>query len=162
MSDITLRLGILLLVGIGAWLLVWVGKRFVATQRERALHAAPLFPQTPVDEKSMTPVRILAFSSPDCHQCHQLQAPALQRLLAARGEQVSVVEVDATSEHELTQTYHVLTVPSTVVLDANGKAHAVNYGFTPTPRLLKQVDDLLATRTFSQSSPSFFLSTSAV
>lgn len=144
MSDITLRLGILLLVGIGAWLLVWVGKRFVATQRERALQATPLLLQTPVDEKSVTPVRVLAFSSPDCHQCHQLQAPALQRLLAARGEQVSVVEVDATSERALVQTYHVLTVPSTVVLDANGKAHAVNYGFAPTPRLLKQVDDLLA------------------
>ena len=47
-------------------------------------------------------------------------------------------------EHQLTQAYHVLTVPSTVVLDAEGNAHAVNYGFANTQRLPQQVDEALA------------------
>ncbi len=54
------------------------------------------------------------------------------------------MDVDATMEHQLTQAYHVLTVPSTVVLDAEGNAHAVNYGFANTQRLPQQVDEALA------------------
>jgi hypothetical protein len=33
-------------------------------------------------------------------------------------------------------------VPTTVVLDATGRARAVNYGFTNTQRLLEQVDEV--------------------
>jgi thioredoxin-like negative regulator of GroEL len=94
--------------------------------------------------ESVSPVRILSFSSPDCHQCKQLQAPALERVLEARQENVAVMKVDVTTEQDLTQAYRVLTVPSTVVLDKEGQAHAVNYGFTNTHRLLAQVDEVLA------------------
>ena len=148
MSDTVIRLGILLLARLVTWLIVWSGRCFVARQRQQAL-AAPL-PDTLVDNNSSgaiaaadaAPVRILAFSSEDCTQCHQLQAPALQRVLAARGEQITVVEIDAPNEPDLTQRYHVLTVPTTVVLDATGRAHAVNYGLAKTQKLLTQVDEL--------------------
>lgn len=154
MVETTIRLLVLVLASIATWLVVWSGRRYVETQRRRALAAAPIgiittsgsaargMPDEQVVNSSS--VRILAFSSADCHQCHQLQAPALQRVLEARGERVSVLEVDATAEHELVQTYHVLTVPSTVVLDASGNAHAVNYGFANTQRLLAQVDGAMA------------------
>ena len=59
-----------------------------------------------------------------------------------RGASVTVVEVDASSSPELTQRYQVLTVPTTVVLDITGHAHAVNYGFSHTQRLLEQVDEV--------------------
>ena len=55
-----------------------------------------------------------------------------------------VVDVDAPSEQELVQTYHVMTVPSTVILDARGQAQAINYGFANTQRLLTQIDEVLA------------------
>jgi thioredoxin-like negative regulator of GroEL len=73
-----------------------------------------------------------------------MQAPALERVAAARGAAVAVVEVDAPSEPELAQRYAVLTVPTTVVLDGTGRAHAVNYGYAGTQRLLEQVDGVLA------------------
>jgi hypothetical protein len=63
-------------------------------------------------------------------------------VLEARGPAVALVEVDAPSSPELTQHYQVLTVPTTVVLDATGRARAVNYGFTNTQRLLEQVDEV--------------------
>jgi len=44
----------------------------------------------------------------------------------------------------LAQRYQVLTVPTTVVLDAAGYVHAVNYGFANTQRLLEQVDGVLS------------------
>lgn len=148
MTDLTIRLGILLLAIFLTWLLVKAGSQFVARQRRRALAARPLALTEIVSPGSTTvaplsTVRILSFSSPDCRQCHQLQAPALQRLLQARGDMVSVVDLDATVEQELTQNYHILTVPSTVVLDGQGSAQAINYGFANTQRLLEQVDAIL-------------------
>jgi thioredoxin-like negative regulator of GroEL len=91
----------------------------------------------------VSPVRILAFSSADCRQCHTLQRPALLRVAELREDIVSVVNIDAPSSPDLTERYQVLTVPTTVVLDATGKAHAVNYGFTNAQRLLEQVDAVL-------------------
>jgi thiol:disulfide interchange protein len=89
-------------------------------------------------------VRILAFSSDDCVQCHRMQTPALRRVLDARPD-VVVEEIDAPRAPELTHRYSVLTVPTTVVLDAAGRARAVNYGFADTQRLLEQVDAALTT-----------------
>jgi hypothetical protein len=57
--------------------------------------------------------------------------------------EVVVEEIDAPSTPELTRRYSVLTVPTTVVLDAAGRARAVNYGFADTRRLLEQVDEAL-------------------
>lgn len=152
MQEIVIRLGILLLTGVVAWLLTQLGRRFVEKQRQQALAAAPLHtssvPYTSVAGEQPADVnhnhiRILAFSSADCHQCHRLQAPALQRVVEARGDTVTVVDVDATTEHDLVQAYHVMTVPSTVILDAAGQAQAINYGFAHTQRLLTQIDKLL-------------------
>lgn len=141
------RIGVLVLVSLLLWLIVWSGRLFVEVQRRRALAAAPLGISTGTDiigiRSDSTPVRILAFSSADCHQCHRLQTPALQRVVQARGSDVSVLDIDATSSPELTQRYRVVTLPTTVILDATGHAHAVNYGFTNTQHLLEQVDEVL-------------------
>jgi thiol-disulfide isomerase/thioredoxin len=93
---------------------------------------------------SPTSIRILAFTSPTCHQCHKLQRPALHRLMEHHTANISIEEIDATTSPELTQRYQVLTLPTTVVLDATGRAHVINYGFTNTQRLLEQVDEVLA------------------
>ncbi len=143
MSDVGIRLIILALVSVVAFLLVWFGRRFVEQRRQRVLVATPMM-QYEADTTPNSHISILAFSSEDCRQCHQLQAPALKRVVEARGEHVSIVEVDAPTSPELTERYQVLTVPTTIVLDATGKAHAVNYGFANTKRLLEQVDSVLA------------------
>lgn len=148
MPDIVVRLAILVIVALILYVFVWSGRRFVETRRHQALAAAPstIFSEISDTQTHTGPsqVRILAFSSADCRQCHQLQTPALARVLEARGTAVSVVDVDAPGEPELTQRYHVLTVPTTVVLDAAGRAHAVNYGFAAAGKLLEQVDEVLA------------------
>jgi len=145
MADVVVHVGVLMLVSILTWFLVRSGRRFVDKRRRRALAALPQEQCSGADRvgtRSGSPaVRILAFSSVGCHQCHRLQTPALHRVLEMRGASVAVVEVDAPSSPELTQRYQVLTVPTTVVLDATGRAHAVNYGFTNTRRLLEQVDE---------------------
>ncbi|MGH2494406.1 MAG: TlpA family protein disulfide reductase [Ktedonobacteraceae bacterium] len=148
MSDIIVRIGVLAFVSLLACAIVWYGRRFVEKRRQVAFAALPLesLPGMSGTDTyvAQTPVRILAFSSVDCHQCHTLQTPALQRVTEARKYQVSVEEIDAPGSPELTQRYQVLTVPTTVVLDAAGHVHAVNYGFANTQRLLEQVDGILS------------------
>ena len=148
MPDILLRIGILVLVSLLSCAIVWYGRRFVEKRRQIALAALPLQSLSDTNGTdaftARVPVRILAFSSVDCHQCHTLQTPALQRVTEARKYQVSVEEIDAPGSPELTQRYQVLTVPTTVVLDAAGHVHAVNYGFANTQRLLEQVDGVLS------------------
>ncbi len=143
MSELLVRAGALVLVSLLVVLIVWSGRRFVESQRRSALAAVPLSPDVDAGA-SLSQVRILAFSSDDCRQCHEMQIPALQRVLDARGSKVSVAEVDAPNSPDLTQRYRIMTLPSTVIMDAAGRAHAVNYGFANTQHLLKQVDEVLA------------------
>jgi thioredoxin-like negative regulator of GroEL len=145
MTVFMVRAGVLVLVSIVLLLIVWSGRRFVEAQRRRALAAVALLSEGATNaDASLSLVRILAFSSDDCRQCHEMQIPALQRVLDARGSKVSVAEVDAPNSPELTQHYRILTLPSTVIMDAAGRTHAVNYGFANTQRLLDQVDEILA------------------
>lgn len=144
MSTLAIRALVLLLVFAATLLIIWLGRRFVETRRRRALNSIPQQNVLAMPAMPDTPVRILAFSSADCRQCHTLQAPALKRVLENRSDTVAVMTVDAPSAPELTKQYQVLTVPTTVVLDATGKAHAVNYGFANTKQLLEQIDEILA------------------
>lgn len=148
MPGIIVRIGVLGLVALLVCATVWYGRRFVEKRRQAAFAALPLqplsVPNGTAAPSARTPVRILAFSSADCHQCHTMQTPALQRVTGARTYQVSVEEIDAPASPELTRRYQVLTLPTTVILDAAGRVHAVNYGFASTQRLLDQVDEVLS------------------
>ncbi len=146
MSDALIRLGILILVILSIVALVQLGRLFIARQRKLALAAAPL--SDSLDENivlSQGKVHVLAFSSADCTQCHTLQQPTLRRLQALRREEIDVVEIDAPSSPTLAKRYRILTVPSTVVLNAAGEAYAVNYGFANVAKLQQQIDAVLTT-----------------
>jgi len=144
------RVGVLALASLVGWLAVALIRRYAAQRRGAVFAAMP-----PVDalaallspHEAGKPLRILAFSSADCSPCHTLQAPALERVRAARGAQIAVITIDAPTSPELTSHYAVLTVPTTVVLDAAGQARVVNYGFANERKLLAQVDEALAAAT---------------
>ncbi len=140
MTDMLIRLALLLGVLALLWLTVWAVRLFVERQR-RAVLALPAIGKEQGAETSS--IRILAFSTPDCRQCHTLQSPALERLVNTYGAMVKIVKVDAVQEPGIAQQYRVMTVPSTVVLDTHGQVQAVNYGFAPTQRLAEQIDALL-------------------
>jgi len=158
------RLVTLAVVVLALWAVVWLTRRFVEARRQQALRAVPALadaallrsagivaghsdaaPGAHGDDQQPTgrKVHILAFSSEDCRPCHTLQKPALERLLAKRPDALMVAYIDAPSSPELTRRYQVLTVPTTVVLDATGKPQAINYGFANAEKLLAQVDAAL-------------------
>ena len=77
---------------------------------------------------------ILYFTGDSCTVCKTHQEPALARL----GE-VRVDRVDAVAERELADRFHVYTLPTTVVMSADGRALNVNYGYAPAPKLARQL-----------------------
>jgi hypothetical protein len=133
-----IRLGLLLLTLLLIAALVQGGRFFVARQRRLALAAEPLRDLPPGNR-----LRILAFGSADCSQCHTLQEPTLRRLQALRASEIEVVEIDAPASPDLASRYHILTLPSTVLLNPAGEPLAVNYGFANLEKLQAQIDAVL-------------------
>jgi hypothetical protein len=77
---------------------------------------------------------ILYFSGPGCTVCNMRQEPALEQF----GD-VRVERVDALAERELARRFSVYTVPTTVVMSAEGNPVHVNYGYAPASRLREQL-----------------------
>ncbi len=77
---------------------------------------------------------ILYFTGDGCTVCRTHQEPALARLNGVR-----IDRVDAIAEREVADRFHVYTLPTTVVMSAEGKALHVNYGYAPAPKLERQL-----------------------
>ncbi len=78
---------------------------------------------------------VLYFTGPNCTICRTHQEPALSRL-----QGVQVDKVDAIERQDLAERFRVYTVPTTVVIAADGRAAAVNYGYAPVEKLRRQLE----------------------
>lgn len=83
---------------------------------------------------------ILYFTGEGCTVCRTHQEPALARLAPVR-----VDKVDAIAERSLADRFHVYTLPTTVVMSADGNAVHVNYGYAPAPKLARQLAEARGT-----------------
>lgn len=82
---------------------------------------------------------VLYFFTPECVDCRVRQAPALHALEQAHPGAFDLVKVDAVADGSLASRYHILTVPSTVILDPAGRVVDANLGFAPKERLRVQL-----------------------
>lgn len=83
---------------------------------------------------------VVSFSTPGCAECRTRQAPALKRLAAELGEQVTLLALLAPDHPQLVDRLGILTVPATVVLDATGVVRYVNLGFADSAKLAAQLN----------------------
>lgn len=79
---------------------------------------------------------ILYFTGDGCTVCRTHQEPALAKLGTVR-----IDKVDAIAERTLADRFHVYTLPTTVVMSAEGRALHVNYGYATAPKLERQLAD---------------------
>ncbi|HXA28832.1 MAG TPA: thioredoxin family protein [Candidatus Angelobacter sp.] len=84
---------------------------------------------------------ILFFSGAACTICHTAQRPALERLAPELDGRVAVREIDVAAEPALARRFRVMSLPTTVVLDGEGRARAVNAGFASAQVLRGQLLD---------------------
>jgi thioredoxin-like negative regulator of GroEL len=111
----------------GFVVLVAAGLEAVRAARARRLAAGAV--AAPASEPY-----ILYFTGESCTICRTHQEPALAKL-----EGVRVDKVDAIAERELAERFHVYTLPTTVVMGADGRALHVNYGYAPATKLDRQL-----------------------
>jgi len=107
-----------------------------AGRLRRLQGSAPLAVVAPVGRPA-----VVAFSTPSCAECRARQAPALARLSASLGDAVTVRSLSAPDHPDLVQRIGILTVPATVVLDANGAVRHLNLGYASDQKLREQLSD---------------------
>jgi thioredoxin-like negative regulator of GroEL len=118
---------LLALAVAGAVVLAAAGLEAVRSSRARRLVAG-------ATSSPATDPYILYFTGENCSVCRTHQEPALAKLGSVR-----VDKVDAIAERELADRFQVYTLPTTVVMSAEGRALHVNYGYAPAQKLDRQL-----------------------
>jgi hypothetical protein len=130
LERISILIALALLIASG-----WAAIRlWLAWKLRRLRVSAPLADLAPAGRPA-----VIAFSTPSCAECRTRQAPALSRLSAALGDQVTVRSLSALEYPDLVQKIGILTVPATVVLDAAGSVRHLNLGYASDVRLREQL-----------------------
>ncbi len=106
-------------------------------QRRRATAAAQA-DTGEADVRSQRP-RVLYFRSDTCISC-ETQSRLFEKLDVSILELVQKVDVDR--ERDLAETYNVLTLPTILVIDAEGQVRHINYGLVAPQRLQTQLANL--------------------
>ncbi|TMB45188.1 MAG: thioredoxin family protein [Chloroflexi bacterium] len=83
---------------------------------------------------------IVYFTGESCTTCRTHQEPALARL-----DGVRIDKVDAVADRTLADRFHVYTLPTTVVMAADGRAVHINYGYAPAQKLERQLAEARGT-----------------
>ena len=115
----------------GYWL--W---RQVQARRTQTLAAAAV---PPALANTIDPDRpnLLYFTTEQCAQCRFQQAPILTQL--QNKMDVMIHKLDAVEQEALAHFYGIMTVPTTVVLDAQLRPVAINHGVAPLQTLQAQL-----------------------
>lgn len=83
---------------------------------------------------------IIYFTTPTCAPCKTIQRPAIESLKYRLGESLQVIEIDASMQPQLAKEWGVISVPTTYVIDADGKPRYVNHGVATAAKLIQQLE----------------------
>ena len=133
-TYVLLRFGLaVVIIGLGAFAYWLVNQRLLIRARSNAFTLFNTPPNKPV---------LVYFTTPDCVPCKTIQRPAINRVSHVLGEQLEVIEIDATERPDLAKAWGVMSVPTTFVLDTRGEARFVNNGVARAEKLLEQIQTL--------------------
>ncbi len=82
---------------------------------------------------------ILYFTDPGCLPCQTVQDPALEQVASQYGERLQIIKVQALDNPHFTDSWGVLSLPTTFIIDARGRPRGVNHGVARAPRLVDQL-----------------------
>lgn len=130
MREPLFALAAMLVAALGLWL--WLGWRRYRVRRAGASDLILRY------GASGTGALVLAFTTSDCIPCKTVQRPALDALAQQFSGRVVMREIDALEAPHLARRFGILTVPSTVVIGADGTIRAINHGVATADRLAAQ------------------------
>lgn len=133
-TDILLRFTVALgIIGLGVIVYWLVNHQLLLRAQNNAFSLFGTLPEKPV---------IVYFTTPDCAPCKTVQRPALKQLSGLMGDKLHVIEIDATQQPHIAREWGVMSVPTTFLLDARGKARYVNNGVARVEKLMGQLQNL--------------------
>jgi thioredoxin-like negative regulator of GroEL len=80
---------------------------------------------------------VLYFTAADCAQCRFQQSPLLEQF--SEQMRVAIYPIDAVAQQDVARFYGVMTVPSTVLVNAQLQPVAINHGLATPDRLARQI-----------------------
>jgi thiol-disulfide isomerase/thioredoxin len=138
MDNMLFERFLILLVALAIALLAgYMWRSWLATRRQR-LAAQPI-PEALARSLPGGPA-LLYFTTQSCAQCHLQQAPILRQL--AQTAQIPIHTYDAAEEEQLVRFFGVMTVPTTIWLDAQRRPAAINHGLAHLSKLRQQARQL--------------------
>jgi len=133
-SEVLLRFGLaIVIIGLGTFAYWFINQRMLVRASNNIFTLFKKLPNKPV---------LVYFTTPDCVPCKTVQRPAIDRVSNLLGENLEIVEIDATQHPDLAKVWCVMSVPTTFVLDAHGEARYVNNGVARAEKLLEQIETL--------------------
>jgi thioredoxin 1 len=133
-SDILIRALWAVAIAGGGLAVYWLANRVIlARARGKRLGLESIRPGIPA---------ILYFTTPTCAPCKTVQRPALANLKERLGDCLQVIEVDAFARPDLADYWGVLSVPTTFVIDAQGRPRRVNHGVANAEKMLRQIEEV--------------------
>lgn len=84
---------------------------------------------------------LLYFASDACAAC-PTQARYLEQLAQSWHGRFHLQKIDADREPDKAAQYKVFTLPTTILLDAQGVARSINYGLTHSHKLAQQLETI--------------------
>jgi thioredoxin-like negative regulator of GroEL len=84
---------------------------------------------------------VLYFTGEACTICHTAQWPALRSLAGSIDPGIEIREIDIAVDPDLARRYRVMSLPTTIVLDAAGQVTEINVGFASGEVLRRQLVD---------------------
>jgi thiol-disulfide isomerase/thioredoxin len=112
---------------------------FTAIQRRRVRSQIRRFPLPEIIRQGEP--SLLYFWTGNCSQCKP-QVRFLEEAIAAlheHGHEINIHKFHALQEEELVNLLHIITVPTTVLVDAQGNIAAWNPGLTGAKKLIEQL-----------------------
>ena len=85
---------------------------------------------------------VLYFTMEGCVPCRMTQRPALKKLSDMAGDQIQIIQVDVVEEPQLAESWGVLSVPTTFIIDPLGRPRRVNHGVALAEKLLDQIEEV--------------------
>lgn len=102
--------------------------------------AAKFFPNYQLNKPG-----IVLFTADYCGPCKHRQRPNIQKVIAHFGEStIQFIMVDVDELPEVANRWGVMSLPTTVILDKDGKPIHINHGVTEQETLQKQLQSILA------------------